>query len=624
MCLMRRKVQSVLKASVKGLLDQQDRQGGWSFPAHLGSHYISLYALFLEWLRFRGFSSRLDLNRLAKILLETQLPDGSWRQARDPLLPSGDINATVVNYAALKFFKNSISSANVPPALAAARNFILAAGGIDATNQFTKTFLALFGLRGWEEIRPIPYLIFLEALPFNYRQFSQWVIPHLTPMAYLRHNRVSRKIRGTFGPEFDLDELFAGEAWRAGGKDPEPSVWYDGFMVGKILQEQRQHGSWGGYTVSTLFSVAVLDHFYRQHPGRFPAIPEVIQRGLEFVDPLCFDHGRGNYLGCLMDGGVWDTILVAQALARAGETSDPLVHAAENLYQAQTSGGGFPYGRDFEPYPDVDDTSRALVFLEKMAPFTRRTGALESRKHGLHWLMKRQNSDGGWGAFDQDNVGSRVVKWLTRDLQDSVALFDGSTADNTGHVLAGLGAYGLTAAHSRSVRRAVRFLRKTQDPATGLWEGRWGVNTLYGTTQAGTGLLRAGESSQSPYLLKAARTLMSFQNPDGGFGESTLSYVDDAHRGRGASTPTQSAWVLEFLCEMGLHDAAPVTRTVNYLLDTRTESGSWRDGSVVGTGHPGILYVEYPVYPEAFPVMALASYAHTIRPQLTRSPSNYR
>ena len=172
-----------------------------------------------------------------------------------------------------------------------------------------------------------------------------------------------------------------------------------------------------------------------------------------------------------------------------------------------------------------------------------------------------------------------------------------------------LGAYGLTCGGSRSVRRAVRFLRQTQDPGTGLWEGRWGINTLYGTTQAGTGLLRAGESPQSPYLQKAARTLMSFQNADGGFGESTLSYLDDGHRGRGASTPTQTAWVLEFLCEMGLQHTDTVPKAVNYLLETRDESESWRDGSVVGTGHPGILYMEYPVYPKTFPVMALANYA---------------
>src|SRR5580658_5691105 len=231
---LKQKVLPILKKSVTALLEQQDGQGCWSFPAHLGSHYISLYALFLEWLRFRGFSSRLDLNRLARILLQTQLADGSWKQARDPAIPSGDINATVLNYAALKFFRTSISAADVSSATEAARKFILAAGGIDATNQFTKTFLALFGLRGWEEISEIPYLIFLEALPLNYRQFSQWVIPHLIPMAYLRHNRVSRKIRGTFGPELDLSELFAGQPWQTGERENEPSAWYDGFMAGKI------------------------------------------------------------------------------------------------------------------------------------------------------------------------------------------------------------------------------------------------------------------------------------------------------------------------------------------------------------------------------------------------------
>jgi squalene-hopene/tetraprenyl-beta-curcumene cyclase len=201
-----------------------------------------------------------------------------------------------------------------------------------------------------------------------------------------------------------------------------------------------------------------------------------------------------------------------------------------------------------------------------------------------------------------------MAKLLAKGLTDSVELFDGSSADNTGHVLAGLGVYGLTAEHSRSVQRAVRFLRRTQHPGTGLWEGRWGINTLYGTTQAGIGLLRAGESPQSPYLLTAARTLMSFQNADGGFGESTLSYLDAGHHGRGTSTPTQTAWVLEFLCELGIREADAVSKAVTYLLETRNGLESWRDGSVVGTGHPGILYMEYPVYPKVFPVMALANY----------------
>jgi squalene-hopene/tetraprenyl-beta-curcumene cyclase len=174
-------------------------------------------------------------------------------------------------------------------------------------------------------------------------------------------------------------------------------------------------------------------------------------------------------------------------------------------------------------------------------------------------------------------------------------------------VLAGLGAYGLTAPGSKAIRKAVRFLQSTQNEA-GLWEGRWGVNTLYGTTHAGIGLLRVGESNRSPCLRKAAQTLMSFQNADGGFGESTLSYIDEDQRGRGASTPSQTAWVLAFLCEMGLGREPSVSKAVRYLLESKDGSESWRDESVVGTGHPGILYVEYPVYPHVFPVMALCSF----------------
>jgi squalene-hopene/tetraprenyl-beta-curcumene cyclase len=597
-----------LRKAVESLLGEQDERGAWSYPAHLGTHYVSLYALFLEWLRCRGFSSRLNLNRLARLLLATQLPDGSWKQARDPSLATGDLNATVINYAALKFFRRSISVGPVQPALEAARRYIRAAGGLDATNQFTKVFLALFGLRGWEDIQSIPYLLFVDALPLNYRQFSQWVIPHLIPIAYLRHNRVARRIRGTFGPELALDELFAGEAWRPAPDSARPSALYDGFMVKKMLGRQRAHGSWGGYTVSTLFNIASLDHFARSHPEDFAAIPGAVQRGLQFVDQLYFDHGAGNYLGCLMDGGIWDTILAGQALAQAGERSEPLMRTAGHLLEVQTKSGGFPYGRDFDYYPDVDDTSRALVFLQAVAPLRGGDGFAEARNRGLRWLLSRQSSDGGWGAFDQDNVGGCVARSLTRGLVDSVDLFDDSSADNTGHVLGALGSHGHTAQNSRPVRRAIEYLRQTQDRATGLWQGRWGINTIYGTTHAGAGLLRAGESAHAPFLRKAAATLMGFQNEDGGFGESTLSYVDPGHCGRGASTPSQTAWVLQFLCEMGLQETGAAASAAEFLVERWSDGAGWEDGSVVGTGHPGLLYMEYPVYPKAFPVMALASY----------------
>jgi squalene cyclase len=63
---------------------------------------------------------------------------------------------------------------------------------------------------------------------------------------------------------------------------------------------------------------------------------------------------------------------------------------------------------------------------------------------------------------------------------------------------------------------------------------------------------------------------------------------------------------------MRFHEEYTVSRAVNYLLETRSESEPWRDASVVGTGHPGILYVDYPVYPQVFPVMALANYLEAV------------
>src|ERR1035438_9539728 len=38
--LMKQWVEPILKKSVESLLEHQDKQGCWSFPAHLGSHYI--------------------------------------------------------------------------------------------------------------------------------------------------------------------------------------------------------------------------------------------------------------------------------------------------------------------------------------------------------------------------------------------------------------------------------------------------------------------------------------------------------------------------------------------------------------------------------------------------------
>jgi squalene-hopene/tetraprenyl-beta-curcumene cyclase len=113
-------------------------------------------------------------------------------------------------------------------------------------------------------------------------------------------------------------------------------------------------------------------------------------------------------------------------------------------------------------------------------------------------------------------------------------------------------------------------------------------------------------------LAKACEWLFSIQNADGGWGESTKSYHDDKWIGRGKSTATQTAWALMTLIECGHAKTDSVKSGIRYLIDQFNEEGHWEDTCVVGTGHPGLIYLEYPSYPHTFPLIALGKYIKTL------------
>src|ERR1035437_5961743 len=104
----------------------------------------------------------------------------------------------------------------------------------------------------------------------------------------------------------------------------------------------------------------------------------------------------------------------------------------------------------------------------------------------MEWLFSRQNKDGGWAAFDVNNTGSWWLRRKVAAFSKIMNLFDPSSACVTGHVLEALGALGATVENSAEVRSAVVYLKKTQD-SSGRWQGRWGVNYLYGTAAAVVG-----------------------------------------------------------------------------------------------------------------------------------------
>jgi squalene-hopene/tetraprenyl-beta-curcumene cyclase len=588
----------------------------WSFPAYLGPHFVSQYAVFLDCVG--GGPSLLDAGVLRGRLLDAQRADGSWYAVRDAGHLQGDLDATILNYWALATMQRRSppeerTARRVSAALERARAWIIGRGGLDRASMLVRVQLALTGNLPWNEIPLVPHLLFKDWSPVHYRCFAQWIEPHLRPIAYMRRVQLTFAAGGTLR----LDELRGGAdpaslpAPRAAGVEIGGRRDWIGrhAFVGALLARQQPAGSWGGYTVSTLLSVLVLEHYMACEPAEPARVQQAIARGIAFLERMYLGSGSGAYLGVTMDGRYWDTALAALALGESGVPGHALREVGSFLMEGRNrANGGFAFGLDFGDAPDTDDSAITILALRHLGP-EMRSPLGEARE----WLLSMQNRDGGWGAFDRDNEGSVLLRSLARRFMDSADLFDDSSPDVTGHVLEALAAQGDTVARSAAVQRAVRYLREKQDPAIGAWSGRWGINYIYGTCAAVVGLTRAGVDAREPFVDRAVRWLGRRQNADGGFGESTLSYVDIGRAGAGPSTPSQTAWALMALVAAGSARGPHAGRAAGYLIRARERSGDWTDESTVGTGHPGMVYMDYPSYPKTFPLLALARYARALR-----------
>src|SRR4029077_9379223 len=156
-----------------------------------------------------------------------------------------------------------------------------------------------------------------------------------------------------------------------------------------------------------------------------------------------------------------------------------------------------------------------------------------------------------WGAFDVDNE----ALWLYKlPICDFGKVTDEPSADVTAHALEAL---AHESRYGASAELGLEWLLSEQE-ADGSWFGRWGVNHVYGTGAAVPALEACGVPPEHPAIRRAPAWpdsghhpgrralawLDSVQQPGGGFGEDIRSYGDAAWRGRGAPTPSQTAWAL--------------------------------------------------------------------------------
>ncbi len=233
---------------------------------------------------------------------------------------------------------------------------------------------------------------------------------------------------------------------------------------------------------------------------------------------------------------------------------------------------------------------------------TKPESQLACEKRAVQWLLDMQSKDGGWAAFDVDNNWEPLSNV---PFADHNAMLDPTCPDITGRVLEAICRYGVAPEHP-AARKAIDFLIRTQEQ-DGSWYGRWGVDYIYGTFLALRGLQAAGIGDREVYVLRAGEWLRCVQNADGGWGESCASYDNDSFVAA-PSTPSQTAWAILGLLAGGDDTSMSVRKGIEYLVETQRSDGTWAEELATGTGFPRVFFLQYHLYRNSFPLLALSSY----------------
>jgi squalene-hopene/tetraprenyl-beta-curcumene cyclase len=132
---------------------------------------------------------------------------------------------------------------------------------------------------------------------------------------------------------------------------------------------------------------------------------------------------------------------------------------------------------------------------------------------------------------------------------------------------------------------------------------------VYGTWSVLNAFLAAGETSRNSETVRRAVTyLLSFQQPDGGWGEDGGTYWT-ARRGLcKESTPSQTAWAVLGLMNAGEANHPAVARGIAYLMAHQNAEGLWDEPWYTAVGFPRVFYLRYHGYRAFFPLFALARY----------------
>ncbi|HJZ20997.1 MAG TPA: squalene--hopene cyclase [Bradyrhizobium sp.] len=620
-----------IEAATRAVLGYKRPDGHWVFELEADCTIPAEYVLLRHYLG-EPVDAALEA-KIANYLRRVQGAHGGW-----PLVHDGDfdMSASVKAYFALKMIGDSVDA----PHMARAREAIRSRGGAVHSNVFTRFMLAMFGVLTWRSVPVLPVEIMLLPMwsPFHLNKISYWARTTIVPLMVLAALKPCAKNKLCIG----IDELFLEAPHSIGmtARAPHQSRgWFALFrMLDSILRlleplfpkklraraiesavafiEQRLNGEDGLGAIYPPMANTVMMYEVLGKPADYP--PRATTRnGIDRL--LVIGEHEAYCQPCVSP--VWDTSLTCHALIEAGgdEALGSMKQGLDWLLPRQVldvsgdwaikrphvrpGGWAFQYNNDY--YPDLDDTAVVVMAMDRARRASRGGEYDAAIARGREWIEGMQSRDGGWAAFDVNNL-----EYYLNNIpfSDHGALLDPPTEDVTARCISMLAQLGETPQTSKAVADGIAYLRRTQ-LAEGSWYGRWGLNYIYGTWSVLCALNAAGMDQQDPVIRNAVNWLTSIQNEDGGWGEDAISYRLDYRGFEGApSTASQTAWALLGLMAAGEVGNPAVARGVRYLIDTQSEKGLWDEQRYTATGFPRVFYLRYHGYPKFFPLWALARY----------------
>ncbi|MGC8453598.1 MAG: squalene--hopene cyclase [Cylindrospermopsis raciborskii] len=627
-----KEITQAIAASQEHLLSIQRPEGYWW--GELESNVtITVEVLLLH--KIWGTHQNRALYKIENYLRCQQREHGGWELYYGD---GGDLSTSVEAYMGLRLLGVPATDA----ALVKAKSWILKKGGISKTRIFTKLHLALIGCYNWRGLPSLPPWVMLlpDYFPFNIYELSSWARSSTVPLLIV----FNRKPVFDIDSPISLDELYAEGIDNAQWSLPKNNDWSDIFTLLDdglklaeslnlvplqdqgikaaekwILERQESTGDWGGIIPAMLNSLLALKCL------NYKADDPIIYRGLKAVDNFVIETDNSYWVQPCVSP-VWDTAWAIRALIDSGMVPDDpvIIKAGEWLIDKQIidygdwgvknkqgQPGAWAFEFDNRFYPDVDDSAVVVMALHQ-AKLPNENLKKQAIKRAVNWIISMQCKSGGWAAFDIDND----QEWLNYiPYGDLKAMIDPNTADVTARVIEMLGVCKLSIPPQK-LDQAMNYLLGEQE-TEGCWFGRWGVNYIYGTSGVLSALALINPQKYLSNIEKGASWLKQVQNPDGGWGETCLSYRDPNFKGKGDSTPSQTAWGLMGLIAAGearqKFDFTSMEKAVNYLLTTQRLDGTWDESYFTGTGFPGHFYLKYHLYQQYFPLLALGRYRRIMK-----------